>query len=88
MILNLKKLNRFIPNRKFKMETLSKILPLINHNEWAATIDLSDAYLHVPVAPSSQHLLGFAIGKKTFVYQVLPFGLRSSPRVFTSLSVS
>ena len=65
------------------MESLKKLLPLIHRNEWAATIDLSDAYLHVPVAQSSQRLLGFTIGKKTFVYQVLPFGLWSSPRVFT-----
>lgn len=83
MILNLKRLNHFVPNQQFKMESLSKILPLIQCNEWAATIDLSDAYLHVPVAPWSQNLLGFAIGERTYVYQALPFGLRSSPRTFT-----
>ncbi|XP_041465190.1 uncharacterized protein LOC121415880 [Lytechinus variegatus] len=85
MILNLKKLNRFIENKPFKMECLSKILPLLRPHDWAASIDLSDVYLHVPITRSSQHLLGFAIGGDTYQYQALPFGLRSAPRFFTRL---
>ena len=49
---------------------------------WAVTIDLYDAYLHVPIHQDSPRLLGFQYLNQTFLYQVLPFGLKDSPGVF------
>ena len=48
-------------------------------------LDLQDAYLHVPILPSSRHLLCFAYKDQVYQYQVLPFGLKDSPWVFTRL---
>ena len=53
--------------------------------DWAFSLDLKDAYLHVPIHPESRSLLGFQYQNRTFQYQVLPFGLRDSPWVFTRL---
>ena len=64
------------------METLNVILPNLHHQDWAVSIDLKDAYLHVPVHPQSRRLLGFKYLDKTYVYKVLPFGLKDSPWVF------
>ena len=66
MVLNLKRLNGYIVNSTFKMENLYNILPLIKKNDWAASIDLVDAYLHVPIARTAQYLLGFAVGNKKY----------------------
>ena len=85
VILNLKKINVFIPVQHFRMETLNVILPELRPQDWAVSLDLKDAYLHVPIHPQSRRLLGFRFQGKTYVYKVLPFGLKDSPWVFSRL---
>ena len=65
------------------METLNVILPNLRAQDWAVSIDLKDAYLHVPVHPQSRRLLGFKFLDKNYMYKVLPFGLKDSPWVFS-----
>ena len=72
------KINVFISVQHFRMETLNVILPNLRPQDWAVSIDLKDAYLHVPVHPQSRRLLGFKFLDKTYVYKVLPFGLKES----------
>ena len=48
-ILNLKPMNRFIHSPSFRMETLDSVSQGINPNDWMASLDLKDAYLHVPI---------------------------------------
>ena len=67
------------------METLKSILQSIRAGFWGVTIDLKDTYLHVPVHPSSRKWLQFKIGDQSFEFRVLPFGLSTSPRVFTRI---
>ena len=67
------------------METLNIILPQLTNQVWAVTLDLLDAYLHVPVHQQSHRLLGFRFLEQTYLYKVLPFGLKDSPWVFTRL---
>ena len=69
----------------FRMETLRSILPLLRPGDWTASIDLKDAYHHVPIAPASRDLLGFTVAGGTYRFKVLPFGLRPAPRLFTRL---
>ena len=85
MILNLKAINRFIQPVHFRMETLATILPLLRSGDWAVSVDLADAYHHVPIAPQSQRLLGFSFSGRVYRYRALPFGLSPAPRVFTRL---
>ena len=85
MILNLKRINTFIPSMSFRMENLASILPMIMPNDVAVSLDLQDAYLHVPIHPRSRDLLGFATETGTFRFRVLPFGLKPAPRLFTRL---
>ena len=85
VILNLKAFDMFIPPQHFRLETLVSILPTISPRDWAVSLDLKDAYLHVPIHPDSRRLLGFQYQDRTFQFQVLPFGLRDSPWVFTRL---
>ena len=46
-------------------------------------VRLERRLLHVPVHPQSRRLLGFRFLSKTYVYKVLPFGLKHSPWVFS-----
>ena len=49
------------------------------------TVDLQDAYFHVPIHPSSRKYLRFAFENKVYQFQVLPFGLNTASQVFTQL---
>ena len=53
------------------------------------SIDLKDAYFHIPIHVRSRRLLRFAVatndGLRIFQFRDLPFGLSSVPRVFTKV---
>ena len=85
MILNLKRLNESIENNHFKMESLSFAVQLMRKNCCMASIDLTDAYYTVPVAPEHRKYLWFMWGGKLFQYTCMPNGLSSAPRYFTKL---
>ena len=86
-ILNLRPFNRgFVKPRKFRMETLADITPVLSQGMWATSLDLKDAYLHIPIATEDQTYLTFAYGGNTFQFTSLPFGLSTSPRVFTRIT--
>ena len=82
-ILNLKPLNRFIRPPHFRMESLQAILPELETGWWAASLDLRDAYLHVPMHHSSRKWLGFYVNQVPYQFTCLPFGLSTAPRTFT-----
>ena len=65
------------------METLSTIQQAIQPGDWMISIDLKDAYFHVPVAIELQKYLRFHVGQEHLQFVCLPFGLTTSPRVFT-----
>ncbi|XP_066429301.1 uncharacterized protein [Eleutherodactylus coqui] len=88
-IINLKQLNKFIEYRRFKMETIRTATPLIARDNVMATIDLKDAYFHIPIYANSQKFLRFALrveGEiRHFQFVCLPFGISSAPRIFSKV---
>ena len=48
MILNLKRLNKFVDYKHFKMESLQNVLELIRPGVYMASIDLKDVFYSVP----------------------------------------
>jgi len=85
-VFNLKPLNQHIHKRKFKMATVRTVAAAIRPGDFAVSIDLQDAYLHVPILPSHKKFLRFTFKGQTFQFRVLPFGLSSAPRSFTKLT--
>ncbi|XP_073399759.1 uncharacterized protein [Dendrobates tinctorius] len=59
LIIDLKPLNHFIKYRRFKMESVKSAIPLIGRGWQMATIDLRDAYYHVPIHPDHRKFLRF-----------------------------
>ena len=51
--------------------------------EWVSSIDLSDAYLHIPIHPNSRKYLRFCLWSQVFQFTSLHFGLGTAPQVFT-----
>ena len=86
-ILDLSQLNHFIQKKKFKMETAESIREHLKVGMWATSIDLTDAYHHIPIHKSHRKYLRFCFQGQVYQYRALPMGLTSSPRVFTRIIV-
>ena len=84
-VIDLKALNQFITCRTFRMETPQSIRTQLQQGEWTTSIDLADAYLHVPIDPAFQHFLRIAVEDKVWQFRAMPFGLNIAPRTFTHL---
>ncbi|CAJ0923458.1 unnamed protein product [Ranitomeya imitator] len=84
-ILDLKLLNRCVRVRHFRMESLRSVISSMERGEFLASIDIKDAYLHIPIFPPHQRFLRFAIREDHFQFTALPFGLATAPRVFTKV---
>ena len=54
-------------------------------NDWAFSLDLTDAYLHISIHRWSRKHLRFTLRGRVYQFKALPFGLSTSPFVFTSL---
>jgi hypothetical protein len=84
-IIDLSTLNKFIAAPKFRMETARSVRSSVQPGDYAISVDLTDAYLHVPVHASARRYLRFAIDGKVFAFRALPFGLNLSPWIFTRI---
>ncbi|MES9881468.1 MAG: reverse transcriptase domain-containing protein [Sedimenticola sp.] len=84
-VIDLSPLNKCVQLERFKMETQKSVQIAIRKDFWTVSIDLQDAYLHVPIRPSYRKYLRFTICGRVFQFRVLPFGLSTAPMVFTRL---
>ena len=76
-------LNKYVALTKFKMESTKSVLASVQKGDWLTSLDLRDAYLHVPMHPDSRRFLRFMFNGNCYEFKVLPFGLSSAPQVFT-----
>ena len=84
-IIDLKALNKLLKVPKFRMETLDKIAKCLWEVLWATSVDITDAYWHVPIDPEFQIYFAFALGSRIFVFLVVPFGLSPAPWAFSRI---
>ena len=84
-MIDLSHLNTFVRSPHFKMTNHTTLASLLVPPNWAASLDLQDAYLHVPIRPNLHKFLAFSHGNKLFFFNALPFGLNVAPATFTSL---
>ena len=69
----------------FKMETKGSVPTSIQEGKWTVSIDLQDAYLHVPMQPAVRKYLPIKVNGKVYQFTCHPFRLAASPRKFTKL---
>ena len=86
-IIDLSVLNHFVYTQTFKMETQRKVKDAVQLNDWAFSLDLTDAYLHIPIHHRSRKYLRFTMRGRVYQFKALPFGLSTSLFVFTRLMI-
>ena len=55
-------------------------------NTLLAKIDIEHAYQNIPIHPSDRRFLGMSWNGALYIDTVLPFGLRSTPKIFSAVS--
>ena len=78
-VIDLSRLNTFLHVQKFKMETPESIRTSLIPGEWVSSIDLSDAYLHIPIHPNSRKYLRFCYKAQVFQFTSPPIWTSNSP---------
>ena len=65
------------------MKDVKTVRKWIQHGYTCVGLDLKDAFLHVPMRDKVKKFLRFKWQGKLYKWQVLPFGLKCSPRILT-----
>jgi len=84
-VFDLSGLNRHLVIPRFHMESALTIMSSLKQGDWVVSIDIKDAYLHVPIHPEFRKYLHLAFLGKVYRFRVLPFGVATAPYVFTRL---
>jgi hypothetical protein len=82
-ILNLKWINTFIEQRRFKTTTIKDAKAAVQPGDYMTKLDLSDAFFQIAVNSNFRKFLAFQWNGNTYQYKTLPFGLTSSPRILS-----
>ena len=85
-VINLRPLNRYIKHQHFKMDTMKSVMNLVRQGDYAITLDLKDAYLHIPIHQNHKKYLRFSVANQQYQFTALPFGPTSAPRTFTKVT--
>ena len=85
-ILDLRCLNKCLKRYRFKMLTTRSLLSKVRKDAWFTSVDLKDAFFHIPIHRLHRKFLRFALEGQVYEYCVLPFGMALSPRVFTKIT--
>ena len=59
------------------------VVAIMLPQQWMASVDLNDAYLHIGVVPAHRQYLRLHWLGQSYQFRALPFGLTSARRVFT-----
>ena len=84
-IIDLSALNEYVYTPSFKMETPKSIIQALQKGQWMTSLDMKDAYFHIPIHPLFRRYLRFCHHGKVWQFKALPFGLSTSPRIFTKI---
>ena len=85
LIFDISNLNKFLIAPKFKMESTNTVRHFLKLNHFAVKLDLSDAFLHVPLHKSFRKYMRFFHRGKAYQFRSICFGANFSPFIFSYL---
>ena len=69
-----------------KVDDVVQHIPSLGSGCTLAKIDIESAFRNIPVHPHDRHLLGMLWQDQLYIDMVLPFGLRSAPKIFNCIA--
>ena len=78
-------LNSFLEIPHFTMESAESIQRSLPRDAWVTSIDLVDAYFHIPIHTGYRKCHRFQTRDTIYQFRALPFGLSPAPWVFTKI---
>ncbi len=67
-----------------KMEMSKIVRASLNENEWVTSVDLMDAYVHIPIRKRFRKYFRFEFQGLRYEFVATPFGLATAPLEFTA----
>jgi hypothetical protein len=86
LVINLRPLNAYLIVKRFRMETSRTVTAALHQGDWVVSLDLKDAYFHIPIHPRFRRYLRFVHRGRVLEFRALPFGLATAPYVFTRVT--
>jgi hypothetical protein len=83
--LDARPVNERLRHEHFKMEGLQTARQLIRRDDWMVTLDITEAYPHLLIAPEHRQYFRFVWEGVHYQYRALCFGVAPAPRIFTKL---
>jgi hypothetical protein len=85
LVMDFSSINRQCIKMSCRYEGLKDLRHLLRKNDWMFSLDLTDAFWHIPVAEAHRKYLTFSVGGRTLQCAALPFGWSGSPLTFTKV---
>ena len=82
-IIDLSNLNQHIECPHFSYLNHLRVAFLIQPPVFLATIDIKDAYTHIPIRKNLHKFLAFSHNHQLYMFRALPFGLNVAPFIFS-----
>uniref|UniRef100_A0A8R1ITM5 RNA-directed DNA polymerase n=2 Tax=Caenorhabditis japonica TaxID=281687 RepID=A0A8R1ITM5_CAEJA len=88
MCIDYRKVNKVVKNNAHPLPHIEATLQSLVGKRVFTTLDLLAGYWQIPLKEESKPITAFAIGSELFEWNVLPFGLVTSPAVFQAMMES
>ena len=84
-ITDCRELNGYFTPRKFKLDHIGHIFPYLSKGQWAAKIDLKDAYFHLALGDALKRFLRVQVQSDVWEFQAACFGISTLPQAFMAV---
>ena len=85
LIIDLSRLNDYIVAPPFSLNNHSTLAKLLSPPAFMASLEIAEAYTHVPMRPNLRRYLAFLYMGQLYFFYALPFGLNAAPFIFTQV---
>ena len=82
LIIDLSRLNQYVFAPPFTLDNHGVLARLLTPPAFLATLDIAEAYTHIPMRPNLYRYLAFSYLGQLYFFHALPFGLNVAPYIF------
>ncbi|GBB94937.1 hypothetical protein RclHR1_24450003 [Rhizophagus clarus] len=83
--INYRKLNAITKNNAYPLPRIDELLEKYEGARWFTSLDLAVGYHQIEIAEEDKEKTAFICSQELFEYNVIPFGLKTTPAIFQRL---